>query len=108
MGNRIKTFWYYLETRGSKILKFFGIRYNKNVIPKGQYCYIIDEERNLNEPCPDGGYWIKICPYFRSNNKGGVACTYTGFYGFDFCLYDQCKICNVNDEIDERDLHPIF
>jgi hypothetical protein len=30
-----------------------------------------------------------------------VACIYVGFYGFDFCLYDQCKICGVNDEIDE-------
>jgi hypothetical protein len=27
-----------------------------------------------------------------------VACIYVGFYGFDFCLYDQCKICGINDE----------
>ena len=40
------------------------------------------------------GYHIKPCKYYRYiDKKGNRACTYTGFIGFDACLYDQCKIC---------------
>ena len=105
MKHKLKLLWYYAETRYAKLLCIFGVRRSASIIPKGQYCYVWDEERNINEPCTDGGYWIKTCKYYRSTLKtGGVACTYTGFFGFDFCLYDQCKICGENDEIDECDL----
>ena len=105
MKNILKLLWYYTETRYVKLLRIFGVGRSVSVIPKGQYCYVLDEERNTKEPSTDGGYLIKPCKYYRSTVKtGGVACTYTGFYGFDFCLYDRCKICGVNDEIDECDL----
>lgn len=100
MKNKLILFWYYLETRFTKLLRVFNISYKNSIIPKGQYCYVWDEERNTKEPCTDG-YWIKTCKYYRSTPKtGGIACTYTGFFGFDFCLYDQCKICGENDEFD--------
>ena len=96
MENRLKLLWYYTETRYVKLLRLFGIRRNNSVIPKGRYCYVRDDERNAKVPINDG-YWIKTCKYYRSApNTGGVACTYIGFYGFDFCLYDQCKICGEN------------
>ena len=95
--DRLKLIWYYIETRFVLLYLFFGFKRNDKVIPKGMYCYIIDEERNIKEPCKDGSYWIKKCPYYRSTGKtGGIACTYDGFFGFDLCLYDQCKICGIN------------
>ena len=103
MKHKLILLWYYAETRYVKLLRIFSVRRSASVIPKGQYCYVWDEERNTKEPT--NGYWIKTCKYYRSTPKtGGVACTYTGYYGFDPCLYDQCKICGKNYEIDERDL----
>ena len=105
MKTKLRLLWYWLETRYVILLRLFGVVRSASVIPKGQYCYVRDEERNAKEPCVDGGYWIKICKYYRSTPKTrGIACTYVGFFGFDFCLYDECKICGENDEIDERDL----
>lgn len=102
MKQRIILASYYIEAMCSRLLRMFGVRRNVSAIPDGQYCYIIDKERNEKEPIKNGGYWIKPCRYYRGTKKtGGVACIYVGFYGFDFCLYDQCKICGVNDEIDE-------
>ncbi len=103
MKHKLRLLWYYAETRYVKLLRIFSVRRSASVIPKGQYCYVWDEERNAKEPT--NGYWIKTCKYYRSTPKtGGVACTDTGYYGFDPCLYDQCKICGKNYEIDERDL----
>lgn len=93
MKHKLRLLWYYAETRYVKLLRIFGVSRSVSVIPKGQYCYVLDEER------------YTTCKYYRSTQKtGGVACTYTGFFGFDVCLYDQCKICGENDGIDERDL----
>lgn len=102
MKYKIILVWYYLETRYTKLLRIIGIKRNASIIPNGQYCYDLDEERNANQPHTNGGYWIKPCKYYRSTPKTkGIACTYTGFFGFDFCLYDQCKICGQNDQIDD-------
>ncbi len=92
----MKTIWYFLETRFTLVLWFFGRRYDESVIPHGHYCYTIDHEREKTEPISDG-HWINTCPYYRHTKKtGGIACTYVGFWGFDVCLYDSCKICGVN------------
>lgn len=97
----IKLLWYYIETRFTKVLNFFGVKKDISLIPDGLYCYTFDYEKNKNEPCKDGGYWIKTCKYYRSTSETkGIACTYEGYYGFDLCLYDQCKICGVNNEIE--------
>lgn len=104
MKQIFKLFWYYLETRYTKVLRYFNIRKDESIIPKGIYCYEYDEERNDKEPCKLGSYWIKPCKYYRSTPETrGIACTYTGFYGHDCCLYDQCKICGVNDEINQEE-----
>lgn len=64
------------------------------------YCYTFDFERNEKEP-EENSLWIKTCPYYRSTTKtGGIGCTFSGFYGFDCCLYDQCKICSENIDLD--------
>ena len=105
MKTKLRLLWYWIETKYAKLLHLFGVVRSTDCIPDGMYCYEYDEERNTKEPCTDGGYWIKTCKYYRSTPKtGGVACTYVGYMGFDSCLYDQCKICGLNDEIDERDL----
>jgi len=100
MKQIIKLSWYYLETRYTKVLRFFHIIKDESIIPKGPYCYEYDEERNKEYPLASG-YWIKLCKYYRSTPKTrGMACTYLGFYGNDCCLYDQCKICGVNEDVD--------
>lgn len=105
MKHKLRLLWYYAETRYVKLLRIFGGKRNASVIPKGQYCCVWDEERNTKEPCTDSGHWIKSCKYYRSTPQtGGIACTYIGYYGFDPCLFVQCKICGKNNEIDERDL----
>jgi len=89
---------YWIEVQFIKMIRFFGINGDESKIPNGFYCYDYDEKRNTEDPC-DEGYWIKTCKYFRSiKGRGGVACTYIPYYGFDFCLYDQCKICGENKE----------
>lgn len=93
----MKKVLYYIESRYIRLIRFLGIKGDASVIPDGIYCYVYDEERNKKEPCKDGSYWIKTCKYYRSTkNTGGIACAYSGFYGFDFALYDQCKICSEN------------
>ena len=106
MKTNIRLLWHYLETRYAKILRIFGIKQDTSVIPYGMYCYAFDKERNEREPIADGGIWIKTCKYHRSTPKtGGVACTYVGHFGFDLCLYDQCKICGKNEYFDEGNLN---
>jgi len=95
MKTKFKLLWYWVETRYVKLLRLFGVVPNTNPIPDGRYCYEYDKERNIKEPTD--GYWIISCKYYRSTYEtGGVACTYLGYMGFDPCLYDQCKICDVN------------
>ena len=97
MRTKLRLLWYWLETRYAKLLRLFGVVRSTDCIPDGMYCYEYDEERNAKEPAD--GYWLKTCKYYRSTPKTkGIACTYVGYMGFDPCLYDQCKICDVNIE----------
>ena len=90
VNDNIKLIWYWIETVYALVQRFFGYKKDASKIPKGAYCYVIDEERNKKEPLADGGRWIKTCPYFRSTKKtGGIACTYLGFFGFDCLLYEK-------------------
>lgn len=92
--DKLKIVKYYLEILWCKLALFFGVEKDTGPIPEGPYCYTFDEERNKKEPID--GYWIKTCKYYRSTKTtGGIACTYVGYFGFDFGLYDQCKICGV-------------
>lgn len=76
----------------------FGVLKSEDPIPNDTpYCYLWDEEKNNRNPID--GYWIKPCKYYRTTPKTkGVACTYVGYFGFDPCLYDQCKICGVKED----------
>jgi hypothetical protein len=69
MKHRLILLCYYIETRYVKLLRMFGIRRDASVIPKGQYCYVYDEERNIKEPCMDGGTWIKACKLLQKYTK---------------------------------------
>lgn len=87
--------WYWLEI---KYIQIFNITYPKDPIPEGMYCYENDFEKNIAEPFD--GIWIKTCPYYRSTYlTGGIACTYSAYYGFEAGLYDQCKICGTKYDL---------
>ncbi len=99
MKERLILLWYFVEVLFAKVMLRFGVKKDSSVIPEGVYCYSFDKEKNAKEPLK-GGFWIEQCKYFRSTKNGtGIACTYCGFYGFDFCLYDRCKICGERDGI---------
>jgi hypothetical protein len=104
MKYRIIIIWYYIEVGWSKFTSWLGFKKDTFVIPRGFYCYVFDNEKNIKEPHKNGGYWIKSCPYYRSmKGQCNAGCTYIGFIGFDPCLGDQCKICGINEE-DEIEL----
>jgi hypothetical protein len=93
--------WYWLEIKYSQLLCLFGVRRSTKPIPKGMYCYEHTGHRYTNTK---GESIIKIrtCPYYRwTKRTKKTACTYSAFYGFDFGLYDQCKICGEKDDITE-------
>ena len=97
MKDRILLIWYWLEVKYAQLLYLFGVVRSALPIPEGMYCYEYDDERNATKADNDYGYYIKPCKYYRSTPKTkGVACTYMGYFGFDPCLYDQCKICSEN------------
>lgn len=93
--------WYYIEIYFIKLILLFGIKRNTSVIPEGLYCYT-----PIESPTKDNNYIYKIkpCKYYRHITKNIKSCTYEGFVGFDFCLYDQCKICGEKDDIREDEL----
>ena len=90
----IRLGYYWLEIQYYKI---FGLPNEIGVIPEGPYCYVPDVEKNKTHTEPNV-IWTKTCPYFRSTRMtGGIACTFEGYFGFDVGLYDQCKICSINN-----------
>lgn len=99
MKTKLRLLWYWLEVQYARLLNSLGVPRSTDEIPNGMYCYEYDEERNVKEPQKDG-YWIKKCRYYRSDDSGGKACTYVGFIGFDPCLHDSCKICDVKYNFD--------
>ena len=95
--------WFGIEIGFSNIQQFFGYDKDTSKIAEGVYCNTHDIERNKKEPSTNGSIWIKTCPYYRwTKRTKGIACTYVGFMGFDFGLYDQCKICGENRGIDDE------
>lgn len=75
-----------------KFVNFLGFKKNLKKIPYGLYCYKFNGKIGKTE---EGLPWYgtDVCPYYRSSKSGNVGCTYVGFYGWDPCLDDQCKIC---------------
>ena len=101
MKDRMLLIWYWVEVKYAQLLCLFGVRRSTKPIPKGVYCYEYTGHQWTNTK----GETInetRCCPYFRwTKTTKGVACIYSPFYGFDFCLYDQCKICGEKDDINE-------
>jgi hypothetical protein len=88
----MKTIAIYAEVLWCKLLRLFHIKKDPSHIPYGVYCYVPDRSR----PEKSGVMPIKLCKYYRSSGEKS-ACTYVGFVGWDPCLNDQCKICDVNN-----------
>ncbi len=78
----------------SKLLIILGYKYNENVIPKGEYCYEIDDERNKVKD--SSILYIKPCPYYKSLGNNLNGCKFLGVITDDIIFGDQCKICDVN------------
>ena len=79
----------FFEVLYTRLLFIFGRKKDNKAIPKGVYCYEI-----IGEVKSDGSFSCKPCKYYRKSGET-TACTYVGFMGWDPCLSDQCKICNV-------------
>ena len=95
---------------------------DESLIPKGQYCYTYDEDGKY-KPCP---YWRRIedrpeqydgwCDFLEFGDleheqEMELTDMKTGekTKGCDLpfpvsLLFDQCKECGINDDIDEEDL----
>lgn len=91
----MRSLWVRIEIVWSWLLRSLRIKKDASVIPKGAYCYTIDEGKGII----NGEIPIKACKYYRSM-KSESACTYVGFIGWDPCLNDQCKICGENEGLE--------
>jgi len=101
----IKLISCYIEIAWANVLIFLKIKKSTTPIPDNTpYCYIMDDEKNLNEPHKNGGYWIKTCKYYRFVNDDIKACTYVGYIGDDLLLNDQCKICGEKQNYESSSL----
>lgn len=68
---------------------------DKSVIPKGDYCYTIEEIDYKDIPT----IYTNLCPYYY--NRDTAMCDYCEIEGIEqdwVLLEDQCKICGVNTE----------
>ncbi len=91
----------FLEMIYSIIIKFFGYKYDEDLIPKHTpYCYLPDFEKNKQTP-ESSTYYIKPCPYYKHISTNIRGCKFVGYIGDDILLYDQCKICGVGDPDDD-------
>jgi hypothetical protein len=87
-----------------RIKRLLGFKFKTDEILNGQYCYVFDGTSGINKKTGYTWYGTKTCPYYKTLYKNKSACLYLGFFGWDLCLNDQCKICGVKNEIDEKDL----
>lgn len=100
--NKLHTISTFLEMIWCIIIKFFGYKYNEDLIPKGTpYCYLPDVEKN-KENNDSSTYYIKPCPYYRYVSTNLRGCKFLGCIVDDFLLYDQCKICGIGSYDDEE------
>lgn len=63
------------------------------LIPKDDYCYTWV---NISKGT------IKPCPYLGKHKEGWNICNFVGYYNWDVCLDDCCKICNYNLEYERE------
>lgn len=65
-----------------------------SVIPRGDYCYTIKAIDYKT-----GKISINPCTYYKTITQEYTVCLFLGYYGDDDCFADQCKICNVNNDM---------
>ena len=101
MSISVKLIKMWFISKWIKLLGLFGVVRSTSPIPKNtMYCYEVDEERNEKEPF--NGYWIRTCPYYCKDYKTGYTlCKLDGYFGFDFGMYDQCKVCGINEGLED-------
>lgn len=87
----------YLIILWSKILIFFGYKYNINEIPKETpYCYVPDIKKNSENLNDYNNWYIIPCKYRVRINDRWVGCKYLGAISDDPSFADGCKICGEN------------
>ena len=97
-----KTKWNFISLIYSKVIIFFGYKYDESVIPSGPYCYSPDDEKNNRRG--NGSKWvyyIKPCPYYKPISKYYNGCKYYGIITDDIVFNDQCKLCSINDNVED-------
>jgi hypothetical protein len=81
----------------SKLLILFNFKYDKTLIPEGQYCYKEDSEKNKSSD--SFVYYIIPCIYYKKLGRTWNGCEYLGIITDDFVFGDQCKMCGENNEM---------
>lgn len=84
----------YLDIIISKILIYFGYKYDEKVIPEGMYCYKPDIDKNLARKNLRVYYTIP-CKYYKNLGKYN-GCEYLGIITDDDVFADRCKICGID------------
>jgi len=82
----------------SKILIFFGYKYDESVIPEGAYCYTPKRDSNTKL-----SYAIEPCPYYKDISMYFAGCKFLGNFYTDLEFFDQCKMCDINYGLEEMD-----
>lgn len=82
----------------SKIVIFFGYKYDESVIPNGSYCYTPDNEKNNNKDINIYTYYTIPCKYYKEINREWNGCKFCGIITDDYVFDDKCKICEINDK----------
>lgn len=91
---RFKIYWFF-----RKLYDKYLRRKDESLIPEGMYCH----RETRNDACP---YW-DYNPYKHEQDNG--YCSYLAEGDWEYkglsLLWDQCKECGINDNIDEEDLN---
>ena len=80
----------------SKVLIYFGKKYDSSFIPEGMYCYKLDDEKNKNKKHDDYHIYLIPCRYYKTLGKHWNGCKYLGIITDDDVFDDQCKMCSEN------------
>lgn len=77
----------------SRILLFFGFKFNTELIPEGSYCYEPDDEKNSIET--SFIYHVKPCEYYVDISDEKKGCAFLGKITDDYMFRDQIKLCRI-------------
>lgn len=81
----------------SKIRLLIGIKYDKTVIPNGEYCYEYNSKKTADLTDEwDNVFYAKLCPYHIQISDKYSCCLYKSKISSDKNFKDKNKICNIN------------